>query len=645
MKFSISNCFTPRMLTILLPLLAAAPLSADDVIPGTPRSENVKTSEGYAPSNVQASLNIEVDNNTDEIRFIRDNNDPFVITKAYELKNANPYAVRGYLLGAVRARKVSSSPVEVTSIKFNSGRGLLLVSAEEYRFKDSVNGDGIDTLIKKLDRTDLCYNGSAPMLVYFPKHAPAANLCDMLTKIGSSSLDPQFTNSPETFLVDGQLNALLICAPEWSWKHLAKMLDQYDRPIPEVKIRYRLLEIYAENDDKLGLDFQSWKNNDGVDFFAAGIKTRRNWSTFFTGNVSPTGFNSTEYVNFNPKWNTRYLDFLTSIGKAEVVTSGVLTARHNQKAEMRIDSGFFYERSDAPYTAVDPEFYYTAPNPDVIPRQPISKILPEEILLELLPNLTRSGYDWRMLGNLAGVIKYDTAVGEAINKQLAVISSATATMQEKQAAYVALQGLLQEEGLTELLNYSYYNRNPITNSTTDQNYDVLTNSAPGVIHGKIQYPMAEEGFSFYLAATPVVTGASATMEINMASTSLLGWNSDGSMRASDSAFDTKIQIGYEAKEFVIGGIKKTDAVRGVAGLPILKDIPVLGLLFSTETESIKQSQLVLIAEVECNSPALSENAEVMERLDEVIKGVNKGVESPIGNVFFQHYYIDSDVIE
>ena len=148
-----------------------------------------------------------------------------------------------------------------------------------------------------------------------------------------------------------------------------------------------------------------------------------------------------------------------------------------------------------------------------------------------------------------------------------------------------------------------------------------------------------------MSATPVVTGASATMEINLASTSLLGWNSDGSMRSSDSAFDTKVQIGYDAKEFVIGGIKKTDAVRGVAGLPFFKDIPVLGLLFSTETESIKQSQLVLIAEVECNSQNLADNAEVMERLDEVIKGVNKGVDSPIGNVFFQHYYIDTDVLE
>ena len=59
-----------------------------------------------------------------------------------------------------------------------------------------------------------------------------------------------------------------------------------------------------------------------------------------------------------------------------------------------------------------------------------------------------------------------------------------------------------------------------------------------------------------------------------------------------------MQIGYEAKTFVIGGLKKSESVRGTAGLPFFKDIPVLGRALSTESESIKQSQLVLIAEVQ-----------------------------------------------
>ena len=158
-----------------------------NAIPGTPRSQNDAETGGYAPSRVQAQLQIDVREGTRSVKVIRDNTDPYVITKPYSLKHADPYAVRSYLEAAVSARSIRTSPVQVTAVKFTDGTGVVLVSAEEYRFKDSKKeGKGIDSIVALLDRPGLTYAPSAETYVYFPRISRAANLRDMLIKVGSS---------------------------------------------------------------------------------------------------------------------------------------------------------------------------------------------------------------------------------------------------------------------------------------------------------------------------------------------------------------------------------------------------------------------------------------------------------------------------
>ena len=611
-------------------------------VPGTPRSENSRPTEHFAPSSVQTQLKVDVDKSTNVVRFVRDNTDPYVITRAYRITHADPYAMRGYLLSAISAKKIDASPAQVEALKFNGGGGLLLVSAEDYRFADTPEGDGIDTIVAKLDRGELGFLRSTSTCIYFPRYNTAANLADMVSKVGANIVNREFVAAPDQLIVDGGLNAIVMTGPEWSLANMKNMLESYDRPIPEVSVSYRVIEIYAENDDKIGVDFQSWKNNDGVDLFSAGMRYRRNWSNFFTGGVDNSGTNNTNYWNFNPKWNTRYIDFLTSIGKAKVLAGGVMTVRNRETSAIRVDSGFFYDRNDASYTEPDSEFYYTSPNPDIIPRQGLDKLMPETLLRTILPNAVRGEYNWRMVGNLAGNTKYKSVVGEKIAEQLAIIKDPDSTPEEKQRAYIQLQTLLQEEGLAEMLDYSFYTSNPLTGEKLDAS---LSNAMPGVIHGKIQIPMPQDGFSFNLAVKPVVTSRSATLDIKMSSVSLIGWNSDGSPRSSRSDVATTVQIGYEAEEFVIGGLRKSEAVRGVAGLPFIKDIPILGLLFSDESESLKQSQLVLIATVKYSPTNEAIPVRIDENIGKIIDGVNKGMRSPVGNMFFQQYWIDTDKIE
>ena len=606
-------------------------------IPGTPRSDNHQPTGGYAPSNVQAHLKIDVKDDTGEVRVIRDNSDPYVITKPYVLKHADPYAVRSYLEAAVGARSVNTSPAQVTAVKYKDGTGVVLVSAEEYRFQDSGEGRGIDAIVAALDRENLTYLPEADAHLYFPRISRAANLRDMLLKVGSSELDPEFAVAPGAILVDAELNALIVKAPEWNWNEMREMLKFYDRPIPEVRIAYRVLEIYAENDDRIGVDFQSWKNNDGVDLFSTGMIARRNWGTFFTSGIQDTGFNRTSYWNFNPKWNTRYLDFMTSIGKAKCLAQGQIAAQNRKTSLIQVNSGFFYDRTyykDGATSIADgtTEFVYTDPNPDTILRESVTKIMPAQTLKDAYADMgvpayyiTPAGYTQRMMGTQTTTFTYYDAIAKVLGDD-----SYTSAISKYLTGYVTADGVP--------VSGAYYNIDWRTRTAKWNSKD----ASPGIIHGWLQYPMVADGFQFNLKVTPVVTGEAAQIRFDLSGISLLGWNADGSARRSASQSSTTVQIGRKAQEFVIGGIRKSESVRGNTGLPFFKDLPVIGRIFSTETESLKQSQLVLIAQVEYAAPDDVSGAKIRENLGKIVNEVNKGMESKVGNMFFQQYFLDPD---
>ena len=678
-------------------------------IPGVVKSNNHAPSGGYAPTNVQAQFKIDIDKDTKEVKVIRDNADPFVITKPYTLKHADPYAVRSYLEAAVCAKTVNTSPAQVTAVKFSDGTGVVLVSAEQYRFSDSEDGKGIDGIVASLDRPGLAYLPDADAHLYFPRISRASNLRDMLLKVGSSSLDPQFEIAPGTITVDAELNALVIKANKWNWNEMLAMLKQYDRPIPEFKVTYRVLEIYAENDDRIGVDFQSWKNNEGVDLFSTGVFARRNWGTFFSSAIEGNGSSRTSYWNFNPKWNTRYLDFMTSIGKAKCLAQGEVVVQNRQASAIQVNSGFFYDRTYYTPGATTiaegtREFAYLDINPDTILRESTSKIVPIDRLNDAFnaagvnSYLTKAGYTMRVMGTQVGTATYYDAIarknyqtliaaGLPTNSNGVPISELQKIRAEKRVAnglpaptsddldsydtllatldttgaYGALITMIQNPTMTKLdpsqaailantttsalskylTGYVDAEGNRYTGNYYRENYGYV-DAAPGIIHGWLQYPMVADGFQFNLKVSPVITGKAATMKFDMNCKSLLGWNSDGSARRSHSVISTTVQLPYNDQEFVLGGIRKSESVRTNTGLPFVKDLPVIGRAFSTESESIKQSQLVVIAKVEYVNPDSFAGAEIRENLGKIVKGVNKGMNSTVGNMFFGQYGLDSD---
>ena len=506
-------------------------------IPGTVKADANVPSAGYGSSSVQAQLRINVKDSEQAIRFVRTNSDPVVVTKLYALKHAEPYALRGYLLSVVQGTTVTGNPVQVDAVKFNDGRGVLLVSAEEYRFRKNGSGNSIDEIIGRLDQPGIGFSSGRPKFIYFPKVNTAANMKTMLLNVGAAGNDVEFTGGTDCLTVDGGLNALFIAAPYWSWNNIRKQLELYDRPMPEIRLTYQLIEVSTENDDKLGVDFQSWKNNNGVDLFSAGGRYRNNWSSTFAAGIDGSHSSRTDFFNFNPKWNSKYFDFLASTGRAKVVTQGTIIAKNRRRTTVYTGTGLFYEKQD--------------PIPD-------------------------------------------TGLGGKI---------------------------------------------PGSHGKLPEGADLALK------HGNTQTTLAENGFKFELDVTPVVTGKASILPIRVSGTSLLGWNSDGTPRLNVSAFETEIQVGNEGGTFVIGGIKRTNIIRSVAGLPLLKDLPVLGWLFSTETETVRHSELVLIAKAEISTPFSPVSGQTGKDIQEVVNEVSRRQSKPLGNLGFEQLGLDAKTIE
>ncbi len=541
-----------KRLSALLAVMFSSALLQAAQVPGTPRDSNFGNTSGYDATRVSAWMNINVANETKELHFIRDNNDPRVVTKTYVLKNVDAYEFRDYLRQMVQSKRVGNASLQqqypsntanrpyiatpsavqlnpataqpgfnpaaqlgsntaVECLKYVDGTGILIVSAEEYRFKDNENGIGIDTLVAMLDDPALgALNYGYQMFLYLPKFVPARNLMVLLQNVGMNTQDvTEVWQGQDLVAVDPDLNMLAFDVANYSCANIAKMLEKYDVPIPQVKLEISVYEISSENDDKIGLDFQNWKNNGGMNFFSAGGRYRSNWEAAYTGAAMPFqtyGNERTNFYNFNPRWNTRYLDFLSSRGKASVLHSGELCIRNNTPGNFSRTTQIFYSDTSTP------------------------------------------------AGNASN--QPDMGVG----------------------AYELLSALIKES----------------------------VNAARDIPVGKgnQQNTLKSTGYGF----TMQVNNASVNLKecrfnVTLSNTSLIGFASNGTPRISrGNVVKQDVSIPLGAGEFIISGLNKKEIVKSKSGIPWLMDIPYLGYLFSTESSSVKNSRLVVAASCEWASP-------------------------------------------
>ena len=532
---------------------------------------------------VQPQLNVQIGRETEQITFVNTNNDPYVYTKVYKLKHADPYEIRPYVMAALRSRRVDTSVTKVEAVKYQDGTGMLLVSAEEYRFFPVENGMSLDQIIEMLDRPNLASEAGRRFFLYYPKYFDSVTLAGLIRKVGMQHAgdNAELQGGIDTVVPDTKLNTLMFYASPNSEPQILKMLKEYDTPTSQALVNYTIYEIESENDGNLGVDFQAWKNGPGADLFAAGSRYLNGWN-LRTGNISNLVKSAhVSYINFNPKWNSRYLDFLVSKGKAKVVTSGSLNIGNGTAASIesvtRMPVIVAGEETAGGETQIAKSYIATAVNPaDTLSGLGVDQEKFQTV--EWVPGnaaaqftATRTIVNGKAYDTLRISSGHFTAGGRNLGDTCAVFN-AEPTLNDTAIAWTEAGGYPIEKDKTR-----------VTNSDTE--------------------------YGFSLTMQPYIYNKATCLALEMSNTNLIGFRSNGMPRTSRSELKTEVQLANDGNVFYIGGLDKSAVVRSVSKVPFLGDIPFLGFLFSAENETLKKTQLAAVLTVIPTSPtaALPEN--------------------------------------
>jgi hypothetical protein len=574
-------------------------------------------------SQVQPQLNVDIAKDTEVVHFINTNNDPFVFTKVYVLKHADPYEIRPYVMSAIRSRRVDSNDSKVEAIKFMDGTGMLIISAEEYRFSDVPNGMSIDNIVATLDQPQLSSTAGRQFYLYFPKYFDSITLASIVRNVGLMKTGDavELGGGGELVAADTGLNAMLFYTTPASVKHIESILGEYDGPTTEAIVTYTIYELSYENDGNIGVDFQAWKNGPGSDLFAAASRYSSGWD-FVNNTVARSTVKSshTNFINFNPKWNSKYLDFLVSKSKAKVVTSGSLSVMNNCAAKItsKVSLPIIEDGDDIAQTTLIAEYVRASS----FTGWTLSAISQDRGQAITITNGVNSNYAGEM-------VAARTKVGSNYFYTLK-IEGGTGYYFSCDGKNLGLECRAFDVELTD-------NAGATPAWQTDQSYAIQKDKARKTV-------ISDYGFE--MSITPQICDLASTVDIDMTNTSLIGFQSTGAPRTSRTSLKTKVMVDNAGGMFYIGGLDKRGLVRSVSKVPFLGDIPGLGWIFSAESEVVKKSQIVAVLEIKPVAPDTKVSEKYEKQAADVNNTVNNfGVKTKIfdeNEYGFDQYLLDKD---
>lgn len=584
------------------------------------------------PTQVLPLLNVEVNRETDAITFVNTNNDPFVYTRVYVLKHADPYEIRPFIMAAVRSRRVDTNDTKVEAIRYMDGTGMLIVSAEQYRFEPVENGMSIDQIVEMLDKPGLASETGRKFFLYYPKYWDSATLAALVRRVGMTEADDdvELQGGIDTVRADVGLNALMFYTSPFSQKAIERILKEYDAPVTEALVDYKIYEIDSENDGNLGIDFQAWKNGPGADLFAAGARYASGWD-FLNNNVASNLIKSshTSAFNFNPKWNSKYLDFLVAKSKAKVITSGRTSIMNRCTGTISsvtripvIEAGEETAGDSGPVTLSD-ALLIPAWNTDYT----LNAVDQEK---GLAINIRPTGYTGEVVITRTK-INTRTYYNISLDKSGAYLTRADGKNLGRTCKAYDVSVTLTDNTVTP----------PVTTDVDD-----WTSACSYTIRKDKKRVTKQAEFGFTLELTPEVNTEASQIKVAMSNTNLLGFKGNGEPRTSETVLNTSLQMANDGGVFYIGGLEKSALVRSVSKVPFLGDIPFLGWVFSGESESVKKTQIVAVLTVVPVTPDTPVDARLRDEAGKTVEKLsNFGLKHKLlveNEYGFDQYFLDPD---
>lgn len=584
------------------------------------------------PTQVLPLLNVEVNRETDAITFVNTNNDPFVYTRVYVLKHADPYEIRPFIMAAVRSRRVDTNDTKVEAIRYMDGTGMLIVSAEQYRFEPVENGMSIDQIVEMLDKPGLASETGRKFFLYYPKYWDSATLAALVRRVGMTEADDdvELQGGIDTVRADVGLNALMFHTSPFSQKAIERILKEYDAPVTEALVDYKIYEIDSENDGNLGIDFQAWKNGPGADLFAAGARYASGWD-FLNNNVASNLIKSshTSAFNFNPKWNSKYLDFLVAKSKAKVITSGRTSIMNRCTGTISsvtripvIEAGEETAGDSGPVTLSD-ALLIPAWNTDYT----LNAVDQEK---GLAINIRPAGYTGEVVITRTK-INTRTYYNISLDKSGAYLTRVDGKNLGRTCKAYDVSVTLTDNTVTP----------PVTTDVDD-----WTSACSYTIRKDKKRVTKQAEFGFTLELTPEVNTEASQIKVAMSNTNLLGFKGNGEPRTSETVLNTSLQMANDGGVFYIGGLEKSALVRSVSKVPFLGDIPFLGWVFSGESESVKKTQIVAVLTVVPVTPDTPVDARLRDEAGKTVEKLsNFGLKHKLlveNEYGFDQYFLDPD---
>ena len=579
------------------------------------------------PTQVLPLLNVEVNRETDAITFVNTNNDPFVYTRVYVLKHADPYEIRPFIMAAVRSRRVDTNDTKVEAIRYMDGTGMLIVSAEQYRFEPVENGMSIDQIVEMLDKPGLASETGRKFFLYYPKYWDSATLAALVRRVGMTEADDdvELQGGIDTVRADVGLNALMFHTSPFSQKAIERILKEYDAPVTEALVDYKIYEIDSENDGNLGVDFQAWKNGPGADLFAAGARYASGWD-FLNNNVASNLIKSshTSAFNFNPKWNSKYLDFLVAKSKAKVITSGRTSIMNRCTGTISsvtripvIEAGEETAGDSGPVTLSD-ALLIPAWNTDYT----LNAVDQEK---GLAINIRPAGYTGEVVITRTK-INTRTYYNISLDKSGAYLTRADGKNLGRTCKAYDVSVTLTDNTVTP----------PVTTDVDD-----WTSACSYTIRKDKKRVTKQAEFGFTLELTPEVNTEASQIKVAMSNTNLLGFKGNGEPRTSETVLNTSLQMANDGGVFY-----KSALVRSVSKVPFLGDIPFLGWVFSGESESVKKTQIVAVLTVVPVTPDTPVDARLRDEAGKTVEKLsNFGLKHKLlveNEYGFDQYFLDPD---
>ena len=509
---------------------------------------------------------------------------------------------------------------------------MLIVSAEQYRFEPVENGMSIDQIVEMLDKPGLASETGRKFFLYYPKYWDSATLAALVRRVGMTEADDdvELQGGIDTVRADVGLNALMFYTSPFSQKAIERILKEYDAPVTEALVDYKIYEIDSENDGNLGVDFQAWKNGPGADLFAAGARYASGWD-FLNNNVASNLIKSshTSAFNFNPKWNSKYLDFLVAKSKAKVITSGRTSIMNRCTGTISsvtripvIEAGEENAGDSGPVTLSD-ALLIPAWNTDYT----LNAVDQEK---GLAINIRPAGYTGEVVITRTK-INTRTYYNISLDKSGAYLIRADGKNLGRTCKAYDVSVTLTDNTVTP----------PVTTDVDD-----WTSAYSYTIRKDKKRVTKQAEFGFTLELTPEVNTEASQIKVAMSNTNLLGFKGNGEPRTSETVLNTSLQMANDGGVFYIGGLEKSALVRSVSKVPFLGDIPFLGWVFSGESESVKKTQIVAVLTVVPVTPDTPVDARLRDEAGKTVEKLsNFGLKHKLlveNEYGFDQYFLDPD---